>query len=196
MTTLKRPCQIGPLSLSHFNFSVYNVCKHQWWAQRRCSPTGATSGRTFSVAVAAAPLLFFVTSDKQQRHCFFSQKSGSASALFLSKFSAAAATANKLLPRLFQFTFSHASVWSLHSPLVFTLLLLPRYFSLVEHTRPLWCFVVALMLYVWASFIAHGPIFSQSKLNESCGLVEGRFEQIKPISIKPISSSIFLTKMQ
>ena len=44
--------------------------------------TGATSAATFSVAVAAAPLLFFVTSDKRQRRCFFSQKSGSAFALF------------------------------------------------------------------------------------------------------------------
>ena len=54
---------------------------------------------------------------------------------FLSKFSAA--TANKLRPRLFQFTFSHGTVWSLYSLLVFTLLLLRRYFSLIEHTRPL-----------------------------------------------------------
>ena len=44
--------------------------------------SGATSAPTFSVAVAAAPLLFFVTSDKRQRRCFFSQKSASASALF------------------------------------------------------------------------------------------------------------------
>ena len=32
---------------------------------------GATRAATFSVAVAAAPLLFFVTSDKRQRRCFF-----------------------------------------------------------------------------------------------------------------------------
>ena len=39
--------------------------------------SGATSGATFTVA--AAPLLFFVTSDiKRQRRCFFSRKSGSA----------------------------------------------------------------------------------------------------------------------
>ena len=88
---------------------------------------------TFSVAVAAAPLLFFVTSIKWQRRCFFSRKSGSAYAHFLSKYSAA--TADKLLPRLFRFTFSHVTVWSLYSPLVFTRLLLPRYFSLVEHAR-------------------------------------------------------------
>ena len=48
--------------------------------------SGATSAATFSVAVAvavaAAPLLFFVTSDKRQRRCFFNRKSGSASALF------------------------------------------------------------------------------------------------------------------
>ena len=49
-----------------------------------------------------------------------------------SKYSAAAATACKILPRLFRFTFSHVTVWSLYSPLVFTLLLLPRYFSVVE----------------------------------------------------------------
>ena len=56
--------------------------------------SGATSAATFSVAEAAGPLLFFVTSKKWQRRCFFSQKSGSASALFLSRFSAAAATAD------------------------------------------------------------------------------------------------------
>ena len=33
-----------------------------------------TSAATFSVAVDAAPLLFFVTRDKRQRRCFFSQK--------------------------------------------------------------------------------------------------------------------------
>ena len=43
----------------------------------------------------------------------------------------AAATASKLLPRLFQFSFSHVTVWSLYSPLVFTLLLLPRYKTFV-----------------------------------------------------------------
>ena len=95
-----------------------------------------TSGATISVA--AAPLLFFVTSDKRQRRCFFlGEKAAALQRCFLSKFSVAAATANKLLPRLFQFTFSHVTVWSIYSPLVFTLLLLPRYFSLLEHTRPL-----------------------------------------------------------
>ena len=97
--------------------------------------SGATSSAIFSVAVA--PLLFFVTSDKRQRRCFFSLKSGSASALFFKQIIAAAATANKFLPRLFQFTFSHVTVWSLYSSLVFTLLLLPCYFSLIEHARPL-----------------------------------------------------------
>ena len=63
--------------------------------------SGATSAATFAVAVAAVSLLFFVTSDERQRRCFFSQKSGSTSALFFKQFSAAAATANKLLPRLF-----------------------------------------------------------------------------------------------
>ena len=91
-----------------------------------------TSGATLSVA----PLLFFVTSDKRQRRWFFLvEKAAALQRCFLSKF--AAATANKLLPRLFQFTFSHVTVWSLYSPLVFTLFLLPRYFSLIEHTRPL-----------------------------------------------------------
>ena len=60
-----------------------------------------TSGATFPVAVAASPLLFFVTSEKWQRRCFFSQKSGSASALFFKQIFCAAATANKLLPSLF-----------------------------------------------------------------------------------------------
>ena len=85
-------------------------------------------------------------SDGHERRYFFG--SGSAAAFFrhqrqaaalqrpiLSKYSAAAATANKLLLKLFQFTFSHVTVWSLYSPLVFTRLLRPRYFSLVEHTR-------------------------------------------------------------
>ena len=45
--------------------------------------SGATSAATFSVAVAATPLLFFVTSDKRQRRCLFNQKSGSALALFV-----------------------------------------------------------------------------------------------------------------
>ena len=44
--------------------------------------SGATSAATFTVAVAAAPLLFFVTGEKRQRRCFFGQKNGSVSALF------------------------------------------------------------------------------------------------------------------
>ena len=96
---------------------LVSICE-QWWAQRRCSPASATSGATFSVA--AAPLLFFVTNKKRQRRCFFSRKSGSAQRCFLSKFSAAAAPANKLLPRLFQLTFSHVIVWSLYSPFLFS----------------------------------------------------------------------------
>ena len=79
--------------------------------------------------VAAAPLLFFVTSDKQQRRCFLAEKAAALQRCLLSKFSAAAATANKLLPRLFQFTFSHVTVWSLYSPLVITLLLLTSLFQ-------------------------------------------------------------------
>ena len=65
-----------PLTLKAF------MVFQQWWAQRRCSPAGPTSAATFSVAVAAAPLLFFVTRDKRQRRGFFSRKSGSASVLF------------------------------------------------------------------------------------------------------------------
>ena len=99
-----------------------------------------TSGATFSVA--AAPLLFFATSDKRQRRCFLAEKAAALQCPILKKYSAA--TANKLLPRLFEFTFSHASVWSLYSPLVFTRFLLLRYFSLVKHTRlPMLRFVVA-----------------------------------------------------
>ena len=64
--------------------------------------------RYYSVAtfsVAAAPLLFFVTSEKRQRRFFLAEKAAALQRCFLSKFSAA--TANKLLPRLFQLTFSH-----------------------------------------------------------------------------------------
>ena len=63
--------------------------------------SGATSAATFSVAVAAAPLLFFVTSDKRQRRCFLTEKAEALQRCFLCKNSAAAATSNKLLPRLF-----------------------------------------------------------------------------------------------
>ena len=49
--------------------------------------SGATSAATFSVAVAPAPLLFFVISDKRQRCCFFSQKSDSASAPYFKQIS-------------------------------------------------------------------------------------------------------------
>ena len=85
--------------------------------------SGATGGATFSAAVAAAPLLFFVTSDKRLRRCFLAEKAAALQRSILSKYSAAAATANKLLSRLFRFTFSHVTVWNLYSPLVFTLLL-------------------------------------------------------------------------
>ena len=86
--------------------------------------SGATSAATFLVAVAAAPLLFFVTSDKRQRRCFLAEKAAALQRPILSKYSAAAATANKFLPRLFRFIFSPVAVWSLYSPLVFTLPLL------------------------------------------------------------------------
>ena len=91
--------------------------------------SGATSAATFSVA--AASLIFFVTSEKRQRRCFFQLKKWQRfSAVFLSKFSAAAATVNKLLPRLFSiYIFTR---YRLESTIFFTLLLLPHYFSLVE----------------------------------------------------------------
>ena len=63
--------------------------------------SGATSAATFLVAVAAAPLLFFVTSDERQRRCFLTEKAAALQRCFLSKFSTAAATPNKLFPRLF-----------------------------------------------------------------------------------------------
>ena len=67
---------------------------------------------------------------------FLAEKAAALRRCFLRKFFPAAATANKLLPRLFRFTFSHVTVWSLYSPRVFSLLLsLPRYVSLLEHTR-------------------------------------------------------------
>ena len=56
----------------------------QRWAQRGLF----TSGATFSVAVAATPLLFFVTSDKRQRRCFLAEKAAALQRCFLSKFSA------------------------------------------------------------------------------------------------------------
>ena len=97
--------------------------------------SGATSGATFSIAVAS--LLFSLPATSGSAAAVLGERAAALQRCFLSKFSAAATTANKLLPRLFQFTFSHVTVWSLYSPLVFTVLLLPRYFSLVEHTRPL-----------------------------------------------------------
>ena len=63
--------------------------------------SAATSAATFSIAVAAAPLLFFVTSDKRQRRCFLTEKAAALRRCFLSKYSAAAAIPNKLLSRLF-----------------------------------------------------------------------------------------------
>ena len=66
------------------------------------------SAASFSIAVAAAPLLFFVTSDKRQRRCFLAEKTAALQRFIFSKYSAA--TANKLLPRRFRFTFSHVTV--------------------------------------------------------------------------------------
>ena len=128
---------------------------------------------------AAAPLFFF------------RRKSGSASAP-LSKYSAA--TANKLLPRCFRFTFSHVTAWSLYSPLIFTLLLLPRCFSLLEHTRlSLWRFVAPICI---GEFYCTLFYFFWTKIERTMWSRAGQFELIKPISIKAISSSIPLTKMR
>ena len=79
---------------------------------------GATSTATFLVAVAATPLLFFVNSDKRQGRCFLAEKAAALQRPILNKYFATAATANNLHPRLFRFTFSNVTVWSL--------LLLPR----------------------------------------------------------------------
>ena len=158
----------------------------------------------FGSGIAAATLLFSSPATSGSAAVFLVEKAAALQRCFLSKFSAATATANKLLPRLFQFTFSHVTVWSLysplmaylklevgHAPLVFTLLLLPRYFSLIEHIRRLWRFNRRVLPHVVRFFL------SQSWTNTvNCGLVAGQFELIKPISIKPISSSISLTKMQ
>ena len=91
--------------------------------------SGATSATTFSIGVAAALLLFFVTRDKRQRRCFLTEKAAALQCPILSKFSAAAATANKLLARLFRFTF-HTLPFG-----VFTLRLFSLCSSLVERTR-------------------------------------------------------------
>ena len=64
------------------------------------------SGATFSVA--AAPLLFLSPATSGSAAVFLAEKAAALQRCFLSKFSAA--TANKLLPRLFQFTFSHVTV--------------------------------------------------------------------------------------
>ena len=69
--------------------------------------SGATNAATFSVAVE--PLFFFVTSNERQRRCFFAEKAAALQRPILSKYSAA--TANKLLPRLFRVTFS--SHWAM-----------------------------------------------------------------------------------
>ena len=97
--------------------------------------SGATSAATFSVAVAAAPLLFLVTAKSGSAAVFSVKKAAALQSFFLSKFSAAAATADKLLPRLFRFKFLRVTVRSLYCFFVFfALLLLPHYFSLVEQT--------------------------------------------------------------
>ena len=95
--------------------------------------SGATSAATFSVEVAAAPQLFSSPAKSDSAVVFLAEKVAALQRPIFSKYSAA--TGKKLLPRLFRFTFSHVTVWSLYSPLFFTLLLLPRYFSLVERTK-------------------------------------------------------------
>ena len=109
-----------------------SYCKNtynQWWAKRRYkrryffgSGSGSVSAFFRHQRQAAAPLFFLTEEAAALQRCF------------LSEYSAAAATPNKLLPRLFWFTFSLNTAWSLYSPFVFTLLLLLRYFSFVEHT--------------------------------------------------------------
>ena len=61
--------------------------------------SGASSTATF--LVAAAPLLFIVTSASGSAAVFSVKKAAALQRCFLRKFSGAAATANKLLPRLF-----------------------------------------------------------------------------------------------
>ena len=109
---------------------------------------------------------FFLTMQRQAAApLFLAEKAAALQRPILSKYSAAAATANKLLPKLFRFTFSHVTVWSPYSLLVFTLLLLPRYFSLVEHTSlRLWRFVVAHICI--DEFYRTRSYFSEPKLNE------------------------------
>ena len=65
------------------------------------STSGATSAATFLVAVTAAPLLFFVTSEKRSATIFSVKKAAALQRCFLSKFFATAATTNKPHPRLF-----------------------------------------------------------------------------------------------
>ena len=157
-----------------------------------------TRGATFSVVFLRyffAAVFFSSSATSGSAAVFLTEKAAALQRCFLSKCSAAAATPNKLLPRLFWFTFSHVIAWNLYSPFVFTLLLLPRYFSLVEHTRlPLWRFVVARICV--GEFYRTWSYFFLTKLERIIWLVAGQFDLIKPISIKPISNSISLTKMR
>ena len=108
---------------------------------------------------------FFPLQRQAAAPLFLAEKAAALQCPILSKYSAAAATADKLLPRLFRFTFSHVTLWSLYSLLVFTLLLLPRYFSVVEHTRlRLWRFVVAHKCI--DEFYRTRSYFSEPKSNE------------------------------
>ena len=88
--------------------------------------SGATSAATFSIALAPATLLSS-SATSGNATVFFAEKAAALQLPVLSKYSAF--TADKLLPRLFQFTFSHVTVSSLYSLVVL------RYFSLVERTR-------------------------------------------------------------
>ena len=77
-----------------------------------------TSGATFLIAVAAAPLLFSLPATSSSAAVFLAKNAAALQRFILSKYFAAAATVNKLLPRLFRFTFSHVTIWSFYSPLV------------------------------------------------------------------------------
>ena len=92
---------------------------HSWYRYKPVCSYGhsgatsvATSAATFSVAIAAAPLLFFVTSKKRQRRCFFSQKSGRA--LFYANNLPQPLLLINFFHDFFRFAFSDVTVWSLY----------------------------------------------------------------------------------
>ena len=71
---------------------------------------------TISDGHSGAVHRYFFDSGISSAAAFFrhQRKAAALQRCFLRKFSAAAATANKLLPRLFRFKFLSATVWSLH----------------------------------------------------------------------------------